>query len=235
MTITLYELAAADDRRFSPHCWKTRLALAHKGLTFDPVATRFTEIAARCDGAFKTVPIIEDGPVKLVDSWAIAEYLEQTYPDRPSLFGGPIGHAHARFVQNWAQTQLHPQIARLIIHDIYTHLSPEDHAYFRTSREKALGAALEEVQAGREDRLAAFRAALEPARQTLKAQPFIAGDAPLYADYVLFGALQWARVVGKLELLEAGDPVQAWFGRVADLYDGMARQMPGYWGTIVAA
>lgn len=25
------------------------------------------------------------------DSWAIAKYLEETYPDRPSLFGGPQG------------------------------------------------------------------------------------------------------------------------------------------------
>jgi hypothetical protein len=33
MARTLYDLAGADpDLRFSPYCWRTRLALAHKGL-----------------------------------------------------------------------------------------------------------------------------------------------------------------------------------------------------------
>lgn len=231
MPITLHDLAGADGRRFSPHCWKTRMALAHKGLAFEAVPTKFTEIRSRCGGAFRTVPILEDGERQIVDSWAIAEYLEQAYPDRPSLFGGPAGHAHARFVQNWAQTQLHPQIARLIIHDIHEHLAPEDHGYFRDSREKMFGASLEQVQAGRDDRLAGFRAALEPARQTLKAQPFLGGAAPLYADYVLFGPLQWARVTGRIDLLAADDPVRDWFLRLADLHDGLGRSQPGYWAA----
>ncbi|MGL4964315.1 MAG: hypothetical protein ACRC67_24000 [Inquilinus sp.] len=42
--LTLYELAGADAAlRFSPHCWKTRMALAHKGLEADRLPWRFTE------------------------------------------------------------------------------------------------------------------------------------------------------------------------------------------------
>lgn len=42
--LTLYELAAADPAlRFSPHCWKVRMALAHKGLEAERVPRRFTE------------------------------------------------------------------------------------------------------------------------------------------------------------------------------------------------
>jgi glutathione S-transferase len=37
------------------------------------------------------VPIIQDGDKVVNDSFAIAQYLERTYPDRPSLFGGPGG------------------------------------------------------------------------------------------------------------------------------------------------
>ena len=40
------------------------------------------------------VPVIVDGNKDgkwINDSWAIAKYLEETYPDRPSLFGGPQG------------------------------------------------------------------------------------------------------------------------------------------------
>ena len=44
MTITLYDLAGAEaDRRFSPFCWRIRMALAHKELPVETVAWRFTE------------------------------------------------------------------------------------------------------------------------------------------------------------------------------------------------
>ena len=39
------------------------------------------------------MPIIQDGGKVVNDSFAIAQYLERTYPDRPSLFGGPGGAA----------------------------------------------------------------------------------------------------------------------------------------------
>jgi Glutathione S-transferase, N-terminal domain len=40
MGMQLYDLAGADlERRFSPYCWRIKLALMHKGLPFDtPVA-----------------------------------------------------------------------------------------------------------------------------------------------------------------------------------------------------
>jgi len=44
MAITLYDLAGAEtDRRFSPFCWRTRMALAHKRLDVETVPWRFTE------------------------------------------------------------------------------------------------------------------------------------------------------------------------------------------------
>ena len=43
-SLVLFELAGADQSvRFSPHCWKTRMALAHKGLTAQSVPWRFTD------------------------------------------------------------------------------------------------------------------------------------------------------------------------------------------------
>jgi hypothetical protein len=40
----LYELAGADEnRRFSPYCWRIRMALAHKGLDVECIPWRFTE------------------------------------------------------------------------------------------------------------------------------------------------------------------------------------------------
>jgi glutathione S-transferase len=60
----------------------------------------------------------------------------------------------------------------------------------------------------------------------LKRQPFLGGEGPLFADYILFGALQWARVASPFPVLSADDPVADWFGRCLDLHEGLARRMP---------
>jgi len=224
MTILLYELAGSDSARpFSPHCWKAVMALAHKGLDFQRTAAPFTAIPAIEDGASKLVPVIRDGDRIVSDSFAIAVYLEETYPDRPSLFGGPGGMATARFVERWTQIGLHPYLGRAAVLDIHKMLAPVDQAYFRKSREERYGQTLEEVCAGREEGLAGFRAALEPLRSMLGYQPFIGGSAPLFADYIVFGALQWIRIVSPLRLLADDDPVAAWFGRCLDLHGRIGR------------
>jgi len=228
VSIVLYDLVGRDDRRFSPHCWRVRMALAHKGLECEARPTRFTEIKKIDDGACRTVPAIRDGERLIADSWEIARYLEATYPDRASLFAGPGGEAVTRFVQSWCVSVLHPGLVPLIVLDIYEHLTPEDRDYFRTTREQRFGRPLEEVQAGREERLEAFRKSLQPLRMTLSDAPFIGGPAPLYADYLVFGAFQWARTVSPFRLLAADDPLTAWLERCLDLHDGIGRAAPGY-------
>lgn len=228
MAIVLYDLVGTDDRRFSPHCWRTRMALAHKALECEARPVRFTEIRAIGDGRCKTVPAIEDNGRLIVDSWAIAKYLEETYPERPSLFGGLGGETLTRFVQSWCVSVLHAGLAPLIVRDIWEHLAPEDRDYFRTTREKRFGRTLEEVQAGRESRLEGFRKSLDPVRLSLREHPFLGGDGPLYADYLVFGALQWARVISPFRLLADDDPVRAWFGRCLDLHGGLGRAARAY-------
>jgi glutathione S-transferase len=88
--------------------------------------------------------------------------------------------------------------------------------------------ALEQWAAEPEARLAEFRRTLQPLRTVLKAQPWLGGAAPLYADYIAFGAFQWARAVSPLRLLEADDPVAEWRGRVMDLFGGLARRSVGH-------
>jgi len=231
MTITLYDLAGAEaDRRFSPFCWRVRMALAHKGLEVATVPWRFTEKDALAPTRQGRVPVIVDGGKWINDSWAIADYLETAYPDRPSLFGGTAGHAATRFIQGWGDTILHPGIARFVMLDIWKHVDERDKAYFRKSREERFGMSLEAVQAGREDRLAAFRQSLQPLRSLLDAQPFVGGDKPLYGDYIVFGGFQWARNISDFKLLDPSDPIHAWRERMLDLFDGLARKSKGYPG-----
>jgi glutathione S-transferase len=231
MPITMYDLAGIEpDRRFSPFCWRARMALAHKGLAVETVPWHFTEkdkLPAPNDGR---VPVIVDGGTVVHDSSAIADYLEANYPERSSLFGGEAGRGLARFVQNWTETVLQAGLIRLVVLDIYRHIDPADQAYFRASREPRFGATLEEVVKDREARLPAFRASLDPLRRTVERQDFLAGNAPSYADYIVFGTFQWARSISDFELLAADDPVRAWRGRMLDLHGGLARQTRAYGG-----
>ncbi|PDT85267.1 glutathione S-transferase family protein [Sinorhizobium sp. BJ1] len=226
MTRKLYALCGTERTRpFSPHVWKTKLSLAHKGLDFDVMPVGFTEIPKLEQGVTKIVPLLRDGEKLVSDSFDIALYLEEAYPERPTLFGGEGGKAMARLVEGWSQTTLHPAIGRIAIMDIHDSLEPVDQAYFRQSREKRFGKPLEAVaEAGQAD-LETFSAKLEPLRHMLKFQPFIGGDAPLFADYIVFGALQWARIVSSHRLLATGDVVSDWFERCLDLHDGLGRSV----------
>lgn len=60
MAITLYELLGADDRRFSPYCWRTRMALAHKGLKAEIVPCKFTDKQLIAFSGQDKVPVLKD-------------------------------------------------------------------------------------------------------------------------------------------------------------------------------
>jgi glutathione S-transferase len=231
MAITMYDLAGAEaGRRFSPFCWRARMALAHKRLEVETVPWRFTEKDRLPQPNDGRVPVIVDGGKVVHDSSAIADYLDERYPDRPSLFHGGATRGLTKFVQNWTETVLQVGLVRMVVLDIWQHIGPADQAYFRESRETRFGATLEEVVKDRAARLPAFRASLDPLRRTVERQDFVCGSAPAYADYVVFGAFQWARAISDFELLAADDAIHSWRGRMLDLYDGLARRAPGYGG-----
>jgi glutathione S-transferase len=229
MALKLYELVGTDEARpFSPFCWRTRMALAHKGLSAESIPWRFTEKHAIAPHRSEKVPVLLDGETAVVDSWTIATYLEDNYPDRPSLFGGEGGRAMGRMMNWWGDVTVVGGMFPLIVADIPGHLHPVDAVYFRTSREARFGKPLEEMVAGREKTVEGFRRALDPMRLTLRTQAFLGGDAPNYADYIVFGAFQWARAVSPFKLLAENDPVYAWRERLLDAFDGMARKSTGY-------
>ena len=224
MTITLYELCGADENQlFSPHCWKTRMSLAHKGLDFKSNPKAFTEIPGIEGGATKTVPLIRDGNTVLADSFEIAKYLENAYPNTPTLFGGDGGIALTNFIINWSQSQLHPLIGALAMKDIHDILADVDQAYFRKDREAKIKMTLEALHDGREAKVEMLNKALLPLKLMLKTKPYIGGQAPLFADYVVFGALQWMRMTCTISVLPKEGDVADWFNRLLDMYDGMGR------------
>jgi glutathione S-transferase len=229
MSLKLFELVGTDATRpFSPYCWRTRMALAHKGLDAESIPWCFTEKHAIAPHNSEKVPVLIDGEMSVADSWAIANYLEDRYPDRPSLFGGEGGRAMARMINWWADVVTVGGLAPLIVADIHALLKPVDAAYFRQSREARLGKTFEELAAVRDTSVEGFRRALDPLRLTLRSQPFLGGAAPNYADYIVFGGFQWARVVSPFKLLADNDPVYAWREKLLDAFDSMARKSPGF-------
>ena len=229
MTLKLFELVGTDETRpFSPYCWRIRMALAHKGLSAESIPWCFTDKSAIAPHRSEKVPVLLDGETSVVDSWVIANYLEDTYSDRPSLFGGEGGRAVGRMLNWWGDIAIVGGLFPLIGADIHGHLKPEDAAYFRRTREARIGKSLEDAMAGRDKSVEGFRRSLDPMRLTLKTQPYLGGDAPNYADYIVFGGFQWARVVSPFKLLAENDPLYAWREKLLDAFDGMARQSPGY-------
>ncbi|MFZ0777602.1 MAG: glutathione S-transferase family protein [Xanthobacteraceae bacterium] len=228
MTLRFYDLAGADpNRRFSPYCWRIRLALAHKKLPIETIPWRFTEKAEIAPSGSKTVPVLVDGDRWIADSWTIANYLEDAYPDSPSLFDGAAARRLTRHYSSLADA-LVSTIFPFIALDILERIADKDREYFRTSREQRVGKTLEAFVANRDAGLAGFRASLAPLRTTLKTQSFFGGDEPLYADYALFGQFQWARCISPFALLEEGDPVKLWRDRLLDCFDGLARKAVAY-------
>ena len=226
MALTLYELGGLNDRRYSLFSWRTRFALAHKGLAVEYKPVRVSDKAAIAFSKQDKVPILVDGDETIHDSFRIAQHLETEYAEAPSLFGGETGQALTRFMNSWVDRTIVPRLVPLFVTDVLGIVDEGDGKHMRGNIEKAFGKTLEELAANRDKEIAAIRRLFDPARASLRSQPFICGSKAAYADYILFSPIQWARIVAPVDLLEAGDALAAWRERMLDLFDGLGRTVP---------
>lgn len=227
MTMQLYDLVGTGGLRFSPYCWRAKLALAHKGFAPETIPCKFTEIPNKVAFAdHDRVPVLVDEGTAVPDSWRIALYLEDAYADRPSLFGGEAGRGMARFVNSWADSVLIPALAPVLLPDVFDCLDPADTSYFKETREKRFGTSIPSLAERRDEFERRLASALAPMKVTLKRQPFLSGETPLYPDYIVFGSLMWGRCTSDIDLLGGDETLHAWHDRMLDLFDGLARQAP---------
>ena len=85
MALQLFELVGTDeDRPFSPFCWRTRMALAHKGLEATSIPWRFTEKDAISQHKSEKVPVLLDG------ERAVSELLGDRQLSRRHLSGSSV-------------------------------------------------------------------------------------------------------------------------------------------------
>ena len=69
--------------------------------------------------------------------------------------------------------------------DVLDCVNDADAVHLRGQIEKALKQSLEQLAAGRDEALSAFRRKLQPIRKALEKKSFLGGAAPTYADYIL--------------------------------------------------
>lgn len=225
--IKLYDLAARDERlRFSPFCWRSKMALKHKEMEFDPLPWHFTEKDLIAQTGQGRVPVMIDGTQWMHDSWQIALYLDRTYPSRPALMQSGADCAAARFMNSWCDLTLHAVLRPLVFLDVYKIVAEKDQPYFRQSREKLFGATLEDLCGDRDSAQCAFLKALAPAENTLTEVRYFGGTQANYSDYILFGSLQWANVVSGTTFLHDDSATASWFARMLDLFAGYGRHAP---------
>ena len=234
MTIELYDLAGADPQiMFSPFCWRIRMALLHKGLDFTVVPWRFSDRSATAASGYDAVPVIRDGERWVGDSWAIALYLDRTYPDAP-LMKNAESRAAARLVLGVCGSAIFPAAIRIAVFAAYNILDEASKPYFRESREAMFGCTLEQLHSEQGSAKAALGEALKPFAEVLAASEYLGGDDPSYADYVLFGLLKWTDIVSPYRPIDAVGPVGEWFERLQNLHGGYAAGVPTVRSTTTA-
>lgn len=224
MTLQLFDLACANQKiYFSPYCWRTRMALRHKGLDFDSLPWHFTEkdrIAASGD---TRVPVLVENGRQITDSWTIARHLDTAYPDLQPLMADTAARARAKFISGWCAATLFPLLVPLAVPSVFEIIAEKDKAYFRESREARFGCRIEDLSKDFDAECAALNNALTPAADALTESPYLAGDTPDYADYVLFGTLMWPYTVAPRDIIDPEGPVGTWFARLLDAHGGFAR------------
>ena len=133
-----------------------------------------------------------------------------------------------KFVNQWVDTQLHPALIRVVLKDIYDHVDPADREYFRTTREQRFGKSSDAVHAERDKHEQELKRVLGFLREMLRTQPFVCGKSAAYADYIVFGAFQWARTISPFVFLDSADPIAQWRDRMCRLYGSLANSLPHY-------
>lgn len=109
------------------------------------------------------------------DSWKIAVYLEENFPDTPSLFHGNMG-VH-KFFYDYISTNVLIPLFKLVVLNIAKNAgTPEVIAWFRENREKKFGRSLETFAGNPDENLATVKQVLAPIHNVLKEHTFVTGD-----------------------------------------------------------
>ena len=252
--IKFYDLVPTRASRcyFSPNTWKTRLSLLLKKVPFETIPVTLTDIqqdlTRRSGQSNVTVPAIElpDGRI-LFDSFRISEWLEENYPNEPSLFTGDgqstsnadrrhlqMGKNYARLVDLglgaskpqwnvWFELCF-PQLDRLIS-------EKETSEYFRSDLRLGPNGYERLISLNQDELIERARLNLQPFIQILKERPgeYFQGQFPGQVDFILFGRYAYCRMLNphltKILWNEQSEELHQWTEKLSQAFDGHGNQL----------
>jgi len=216
-------------------------SLNYKGLPFKTVWVEYPDIEStlkaagivsntrkKPDGSSTwTVPAIYDPKTKtgITESFAIAEYLDKTYPDTPLLI--PPG---TRTLQKaWVPTfwQKLTADAQFLLPKTTWELNPPSEEYYREKNVNWSNVTMEEMFPVGEKKKTEWKKLEEEYGEIDKwfhsqnyAGPFVMGQQISFADFALAGVIIWWRVV---------------FGRESEEWKDLSSWHQGRWGRLVSS
>lgn len=192
-----------------------RYALAFKGLPFRTEWVEYPDVEALCkkigakptekkdDGRdHYTFPVIYDPNTDRVieDSSNIARYLEKTYPDTPRLF--PKGsNALQRAFEAAMGEIVNPPTFMIYIHATAANLFEPSQKYFKETRD-GLFPAPEENESNWKKSEEAFKLVSSWLERNDGSGPYVMGETPSYADFIVMSRLVWAKALFGVESAE---------------------------------
>ncbi|KAF5990155.1 acyl-CoA oxidase [Fusarium bulbicola] len=201
--IILYDLECIKNTCFSPVVWKIRLMLNYKGIPYKTIFLEFPDIEPRLKelsgSARYTVPTIHHVPTGkyIMNSPAIAEFLESTYPNPPLLLSSELG----REIEARARGAIGPAFRISVTPRENLILSPRAQEYFRAKNEARMGCKLEDLMDPEKEEktwkaVADKMSELSDLMLTNKDKgPFLLGEKPSYTDFFIAASLQSARTI----------------------------------------
>lgn len=214
MSLILYEVVDHTGMPFGQFGLRTRMALGFMGVSFDAIGVQLSDITALGVGSHAKLPILVDNETIVEDSWSIAVYLSEKYPQRPALFGSSIALAMTHHFNAWMDQTVVPTIAPLVITDVVERLDARDAEHLRAGFERMFRQSIASLSHEREARRQKIRRILGPVRSSLKTRAYIAGDGPRYPDFVFFSLFKWLDLMADFDPLEGDEVIGEWRERM---------------------
>ncbi|GAA5887244.1 hypothetical protein JCM6882_002461 [Rhodosporidiobolus microsporus] len=245
--LIFYDLVGVHGGPFySPNTWKTRLSLLHKEVEFEEREVTYMELkefAGRFGGQKPITPFIELANGELIwDSWRIAEWLEEKYPNKPSLFlpdaATPLNSADPalKLAKNYAvlvnkgygdsDSQWSPffELSAEGIAGLMPDESPgepnQTRLYYQSDAKLGMKDAWKTLMSLDKNAMTGqAKASVTPLEGVLADSPFLTGQHPGFADYVVYGRYHMMRSacpsIAQAVWRDAGVPnVGKWIDRI---------------------
>lgn len=248
MSFILYDLVHTVNgtASFSPHPWKARCSLLHKGVPFETRPITYADlqgwVKAKTGIERPRAPFLElpDGTY-LFDSFAIAEYLEAHYPEAPSIFlpasklpvdagAWETGRAFALVAaqdRNWMsmfQLGLRSLTAKFACKDSQDYFTSEAFLGSKDAWQNMVDAPRGPVIAAGRSYLAAFVSLLSTPGASGSVPLFLTSPThPGFTDYALYGRFSHCVCGGDSDaigLWTETPQLKAWTERMTALYGG---------------